>query len=241
MRSPYGMDIIESCVACPLAADTFFCSMSTAARRTLNSIKATAAYPRGAILSLEGQPPRGVFLLCTGRAKVYSTSNNGKNIMLRIAGPGEVMGLTAVLSGKPYEATVETLQPTQASFVPRADFMAFLQQYPELGLKIADQLVHNCKCAYDEIRSLGLSHSVSEKLARLLLQWADHPVKAAGQTGEIHMKVLLTQDEIAQIIGSSRETVTRLLSEFKSKKLIRVKGTSMVVMNKPALQRMVSS
>lgn len=241
MRSPYGLEIIESCVACPLAADTFFCSMSMAARRTLNSIKATAAYPRGAILCLEGQPPRGVFMLCTGRAKVYSTSNNGKNIMLRIAGPGEVMGLSAVLSGKPYEATVETLQPTQASFVPRADFMAFVQQYPELGLKIADQLVHNCKCAYDEIRSLGLSHSVSEKLARLLLQWANHPVKGAVQSGEIHMKVLLTQDEIAQIIGSSRETVTRLLSEFKSRKLIRVKGTSMVVMNKPALERLVSS
>ena len=241
MRSPYGLEIIESCVSCPLAADTFFCSMSMAARRTLNSIKATAAYPRGAILCLEGQPPRGVFLLCTGRAKVYSTSNGGKNIMLRIAGPGEVMGLSAVLAGKPYEATVETLQPTQASFVPRADFMAFLQQYPELGLKIADQLVHNLKCAYDEIRSLGLSHSVSEKLARLLLEWADHPIRGTSSNGEIHVKVLLTQDEIAQIIGSSRETVTRLLSDFKNKKLIRVKGSSLVLLNKTALERLVTA
>jgi CRP/FNR family transcriptional regulator, cyclic AMP receptor protein len=88
---------------------------------------------------------------------------------------------------------------------------------------------------------LGLSHSVSEKLARLLLEWADHPIQRGATNGEIHVKVLLTQDEIAQIIGSSRETVTRLLSDFKNKKLIRVKGSSLVLLNRPALERLVSA
>ena len=242
MRTPYGLNIVESCVHCPLINDDFFCNMPASARRALNSVKATAAYPRGALLCLEGQPPRGVFILCSGRAKVYSTSNHGRNIMLRIAEPGEVMGLSATLTGDPYEATVETLQPTQASFIPRADFLRLMREEPEVALRLIAQLLRNCRTAYDEIRSLGLSHTVAEKLARLLLQWAEHPVRDPECTGgTVHVKMQLTQDEMAQILGSSRETVTRLLSEFKHKKLIRVNGSSLIVLDKPALQKMVST
>ena len=238
MRSPYGLQIVESCIACPVRNETFACNLSAPALKALNSIKATAAYPRGAILCLEGQPPRGIFILCSGRAKVYSTSKEGKNIILRIAEPGEIIGLSAAISGDPYEATVETLQPSQVNFIPRADFLALLQRYPDAALKIGDQLVHNCKRAYEEIRSLGLSHTVSEKLAKLLLHWADH-ARNGSNSNELQIKVSLTHDEIAQMIGSSRETVTRIFGELKRKNLIRVRGASLTILNRAGLERMI--
>ncbi|HYL91816.1 MAG TPA: Crp/Fnr family transcriptional regulator [Alphaproteobacteria bacterium] len=217
-----------------------FCQLPEDVLASLQRIKATSVYPKGALLCLEGQPPRGVFILCSGRAKLSTTSAEGKTIILRVAEPGEVLGLTAVVSHSPYEATAETLEPTQANFIPQADFIRFLEDNPEIGAKVTQQLTHNCKSAYEEIRSLGLSASVPEKLARLLLRWSDHPVKTANGTNEIMLRVTLTQEEIAQLVGTSRETVSRVLSDFKKKGWLRVRGTSWAILNKPALRKMVA-
>src|SRR5438270_13144931 len=164
MGTSFNFHIIEDCLKCSLREDRLFCNLPSEALDALQSIKATAVYPKGAMLCLEGQSPRGIFVLCTGRAKLSTTSSEGKSMILRVAEPGEVLGLTAAVSGSPYEATVETLEPSQANFIAKADFVRFLQEFPDVGLKLAKQLTHNCKCAYDEIRSLGLSNSVPEKL-----------------------------------------------------------------------------
>jgi CRP/FNR family transcriptional regulator len=118
-----------------------------------------------------------------------------------------------------------------------------LLDYPEVGMKVAQQLTHNCKCAYNEIRSLGLSNSVPEKIARLLLDWARHPLKIsdAKKTHEIPIRVTLTQEEIAQLVGTSRETVSRVLGDFKRKGWLRVKGATWSIVNKRALEDIVTT
>src|SRR5215472_19118560 len=117
MPSAHGFNIIESCLSCTLRHQRMFCDLPEAAVKTMESIRVTTAYPKGALLCLEGQPARGIFLLCTGRAKVSVSSGEGKTAILRIAEPGEALGVTAVLGGKNYEATIETLEPTQANFI----------------------------------------------------------------------------------------------------------------------------
>src|ERR1700739_4293431 len=154
MTIAYNFQIIEDCLKCTFREQRLFCDLSREALLRLQSIKATSVYPKGALLCLEGQPPRGIYVLCTGRAKLSTTSSEGRSIILRIAEPGEVLGLTAAVSNAPYEATIETLEPSQANFVPQSDFVRFLQEFPEVGMKVAQQLTHNCKCAYDEIRSI---------------------------------------------------------------------------------------
>lgn len=242
MATAYNFAIVENCLKCELKEDRMFCRLPDDVLTALQSIKATAFYPKGAMLCLEGQAPRGVFILCTGRAKLSTTSEEGKTIILRIAEPGEVLGLTAVVSNTPYEATVETLEPSQANFVSQADFIRFLQEHPDIGLKVAQQLTHNCKCAYDEIRSLGLSNSVPEKIAKLLLTWAEQPLKHSQKAqGVTAIRVTLTQEEIAQFVGSSRETVSRVLGDFKKKGWLRTKGATWSILNKPALEKMVTT
>lgn len=239
----YNFPIIEDCLRCTFREHRVFCDLPREALIKLQSIKATSVYPKGTMLCLEGQAPRGIYVLCTGKAKISTTSSEGKSIILRIAEPGEVLGLTAAVSNTPYEATVETLEQTQANFISHQDFLRFIQEYPEVGMKVAQQLTHNCKCAYTEIRSLGLSNSVPEKIAKLLLGWAEHPLQFSGprKTQEIAIRVTLTQEEIAQFVGTSRETVSRVLGDFRKKGWVRIKGATWSITNKRALENLVTT
>jgi CRP/FNR family transcriptional regulator len=230
--------VIDSCLTCPIRHERLFCDLSQTALADLEKIKATAFYPKGAFLCLEGQQSRGIYLLCNGRAKISTSGEDGKTIILGIAAPGEVLGLSAVVSGKPYEVTIETVEPTQANFISSSDFLRFLSRFPEVGVRVAKQLTHTCQAAFEEIRSLGLSHSVPERLARLLLQWCEDPSFArAAPDGSSVLKITSSQEEIAQMIGTSRETVSRTIGDFKRSGMIRVKGISWTITDKAALER----
>ena len=238
MSSPYGLQITENCLICKLRQSGFFCDLPRPALEALETIKYASAYPQGAMLFVEGQAPRGTYIICSGRVKLSTTSRDGKTLILRIAQAGEVLGLHATVSGKAYELTAETLQPCQLDFVKRDDFLKFLQNHGDACLHAAQHLSQNCQSAYEMIRSLGLSHSVSEKLARLLLEWSsDGEVTKDG----IRIKVSLTHEEIAQLIGASRETVTRVLGEFRDRRLAHLHGSTLLIHNKAELERLIGS
>ncbi len=129
MPVPYGLNIIESCLSCKFREDRLFCHLTPAALERLAAIKSTAMYPKGAMLFIEGQKPRGVFILCQGKAKLYTSSKDGKTIIVKLADAGEVLGLSATISGRPYEITVEMMEPAQANFIPRDHFLAFLKDH----------------------------------------------------------------------------------------------------------------
>jgi CRP/FNR family transcriptional regulator len=234
-NSPYGLPIVDNCVNCKLRNSNFFCSLQTEAMKALNRIKHVTSFPEGAMVFLEGQSARGVYILCQGRVKLMTANSEGKTLILKIGEPGQVLGLQSVVSGRPHELTVETLQPSQLAFIAREDLLVFLKQYGEACLHAAQHLSQDCQSAYDLIRSIGLSHSVSERLARLVLQ-------LAGSVGEnrqeTRVKVALTHEEISQLIGASRETVTRTLSDFKKQKLMEFKGATLFILNRSALERM---
>src|SRR5215469_2445320 len=229
MRAPYGLEIIENCLSCPHRQDRLFCNLAPAAMQRLAAITSPSSYPKGATLFVEGQEPPGVFILCSGRAKLSTSSADGKTLIMRIAEPGEVLGLPATVTGKPYELTADVIEPTQANFISRADFLLFLREHGEAALRVAQQLGETYHSAVAEMRTIGLSHSAAEKLARFLLDLsADH---REGK-GEVRLTLSLTHEEIAQMIGASRETVTRLFADFKKKQLLQVKGSTLIIKNR---------
>ena len=235
-HSPYGLPIVDNCINCKLRNSNFFCSLESEAMKALNRIKHVSSFPEGAMVFLEGQSARGVYLVCQGRVKLLTANSEGKTLILKIGEPGEVLGLQSVVSGRPHELTVETLQPSQLAFIAREDLLVFLKQYGEACLHAAQHLSRDCQSAYELIRSIGLSHSVSERLARLVLQLSG----TAGGNGEDRVKVALTHEEIAQLIGASRETVTRTLGDFKKHKLMEFKGATLFIRDRSALERMAS-
>ena len=235
-HSPYGMPVTDNCLTCKLRNSNFCCALSKPSLESLDHIKHATAYPEGAIIFVEGQTPRGVYILCQGRAKLMTTNSDGRSLIVKIAQPGDILGLHAVVSGKPYELAVETLQPSQLAYIAREDFLRFLKSHGDACLQAATQLSQECQSAYDVIRSIGLSHSVSEKMARLLLQWS---TDAKVVDGAIRLKLSLTHEEMAQLIGTSRETVTRTLSQFKKQRLLELTGSTLVIRNKAALEQLV--
>ncbi|HYK51195.1 MAG TPA: Crp/Fnr family transcriptional regulator [Terriglobales bacterium] len=238
MSTSYGLQVTENCVICKLRHSGFFCDLPKQTVADLDKIKHASVFAQGAVLFVEGQSPRGVYIICSGRVKLTTTSRDGKTLILRIAQVGEVLGLHGTVSGKPYELTAETLQPCQLDFVKRDDFLKFLQGHADACLQAAQHLSENCQSAYEMIRSLGLSHSVSEKLARLLLEWASD----GEETNEgIRIKIALTHEEIAQLIGTSRETVTRVLGEFREKEFAHLRGSTLLIRNKAALEKLIGA
>jgi CRP/FNR family transcriptional regulator len=238
MPAPYGLEIIENCSTCPRRAPGFFCDLAPATLRSFEEVKYTSSYPSGAVLFVEGQAPRGVYLLCKGRVKLTMTSSDGKALILHIAEAGELIGINSAMSGAPYELSAETLEPCQVNFIKREAFLRLLREQPEIAAHVVSQINHDYESACFQIRSLGLSRSASEKIVRFLLEAA---AKGKETSQGIRMNLALTHEEIAQIVGVSRETVTRTLTELRNKMLITVKGPAVLIRNKPALQAMLAA
>jgi CRP/FNR family transcriptional regulator len=238
MRAPYGLTILDNCLTCPMRNEHLFCNLSPQAGQRLNDIKSTAVYPKGAMLFIEGQQPRGVFVLCSGKVKLSTSSREGKTIITKISDSGDVLGLNAVISNRPYEVTAEMMEPGQGNFIPRDSLMHMLKDYPEMAVRIAQQLSRNYFTAYEEIRTLGLAASPSEKFAKLLLTWS---TKSAQSDGSAQVKLTVTHEEVAEMIGTTRETVSRLFSEFKKKQLMQLKGATLVIRSRLALEKIVQS
>jgi CRP/FNR family transcriptional regulator len=236
MRSPYGLQIIENCVTCPHKESRLFCNLAPVALQRLSEITAAATYPKGATLFVEGQASRGVFILCAGHVKLSTSSSDGRTLILRICEPGDLLGLPATISGRPYEVTADVIEPTQANFISRTDFLNFLRDHGEAALRVAQELSETYQTAFAEMRTIGLSHSAREKLARFILDWsAHHP----SGNGAIKFNLTLTHEEIAQMIGASRETVTRILADFKRNNFLQIKGSGVTIKDKRGLERLL--
>ena len=233
MRGPYGFETSESCENCGLRAAGFFCQLNPAALKDFNAIRTTATYPGGAVLYLEKQDPRGVFVLCAGEVKLSISSSAGKTLILRIAKPGEILGLMAVLTNTPYEVTAETLHPCQVAFIRREDFLHLAAKHHELCEGAVRQLTTLYSGACEQLRTVGLSISAPEKLARLILEWSATGKKTKAGT---QVKVPLTHQEIAEFLGTTRETVTRTLSDFRTRNLVTVQGSTLTISDRAALE-----
>jgi len=233
MNTPYGLPIVENCTTCALRKKGWFCHLSNDLLRSFSESTHLATYPGGAILFVEGQIPRGALILCSGKVKLSTTSKEGKVLILKVAEAGDVVGLSAVLSGEAYEITAETLEPCLVNFVDRQGLLRLIERSGELGLRSAQAVSREFQFAYREIHELVLARSSSGKLARLLLSWVSG---TEVRTREVRVHAPVTHEEMAQRIGASRETVTRLLSELRRKDLIRLEGSTLIIKNRTALE-----
>ena len=150
--------IQQSCLDCDFRPDRIFCDMPIDSLKAFEEIKSVATYPRNTILFAEGKPVRGLYLLCDGRAKLSICSELGRRLMLRVAGPGEVLGLGAALSNTPYEVTAELLDVSQIVFIRRKELMKFLREHPEVCMQVVRMLSQDLHDAYERVRSIGLVH-----------------------------------------------------------------------------------
>lgn len=237
MRTPYNLNVQQHCTDCTLRKAGWFCQGSPQLAASLDEVKFTTVYPKGSLLFVEGEAPRGVFILCSGKAKMTTSSAEGRTLIVGSVEPGQIVGASACVLNTPYELSVETTEPTQVNFITRDHFMQLLASHSEASMHAAQQLSTTLHKAQRDIRSFGLSQTTAERLAKLLLDWcAGEEETPSG----VRLKVLLTHEEIAQMIGTTRETVTRILSDFRRRHIIDVKGSTFLVPQVASLADMVS-
>lgn len=183
---------------------------------------------RGAVLFAEGEPARGVYILRTGRATVSISSSEGRIVMLRMAQAGDVLGLNSVLRNGSYDSTVKTLEPCRTDFISRLELIALMQQSKDGAQAILTLLSQELTELTNRAKLLLLPQTAAGRLAKLLLEWSN---------GNGSVDRFFTHEEIAQMICSSRETVTRLLAALSSQQVIRVTSDSILIRDRLALER----
>jgi CRP/FNR family transcriptional regulator, cyclic AMP receptor protein len=234
MRS---QNIGYDCLDCPVRGEHYFCDLSLRTLERLNKVKCRANYPAGAKLFHEGQPPLGVFILCAGSVKLWTSSSNGRSIIMRIARSGEVLGLNAAISGRCYSVSAEMMEPGQANFIPRDTLLQLMRDHSEVAVGVGELLSAVYYAAHDEVRTLGLTTNPAERLAKLLLSWTTDATHTPGGADSPPVKLTLNHEEIGETIGVTRQTVTRLLSEFRKRQMLQLRKSVLCIQDRPALEK----
>jgi CRP/FNR family transcriptional regulator, cyclic AMP receptor protein len=217
----------------PWRAGEFFKSLPPEGMSEFESLAAPFSCGGTRILFTEDDRPKSILFLLEGKVKLSINSIDGRRLIVGIAGPGEILGLTAAVTGSPYEITAETQFPCKITSLQRPGFLDFLVRYPVAYRNVARQLSLDYKRTCEQLRTLGLTSSAPAKLARLLLEWC-----AEGQRTErgTRIQCSLTHEEIGEYIGVSRETITRTLHDFRNRELVEQRGSTLVVPNLRALE-----
>ena len=192
----------------------------------------TRFHDRGIVLFEEGDPVRGVYVLKKGSAAVSVSSSEGRVVILRVAHAGEVLGLNCVLRNSCYDTTVKTLAPCCIDFMSRAELMEFIERSQDGASALLRLLSRELTQLMERTRSLLLPKTASARLANLLLEFGRESTR---------IEKVFTHEEIAQMIGSSRETVTRLLTILRRRNIIQITTDSVVIGDRKALENMLES
>jgi CRP/FNR family transcriptional regulator, cyclic AMP receptor protein len=233
----------------PYMKSEFFSALSPAALADFDTLLVPISHPANKVLFTETQENAGVMVIVEGDVKLSINSSDGRRLSLRIAKAGEVLGLSSTLSGNGYEMTADTLYPAKIAHVSRQAFLHFMARHPEVYEVVTREISRSFNQACEQLRMVGLSSSVPERLARLLLGWSEAAPQqktdaaqqqetgaAPQQETNARCRVSLTHEQIGEFIGASRETVTRTLSIFKNRRLVAQHGCTITIPSRIALE-----
>jgi CRP-like cAMP-binding protein len=212
----------------------FMKSLSAAMIQELESIAAFADCPPGMVLFAEGEPPEEAFLLLQGDVKLFIDASNGKRLAVHIAMAGEILGLASAFTGDPHRTTAVALHSAKVASIRRPDFLNFVLNYPKACQAAAREMGKSFDQACTRLRTIGATSANRAKVARLLLEWS---AKGKATPRGIQIHVALKHGEIAECIGTVRESVTRILRDFKRWQIIEHRGSLLTILNPSALEK----
>jgi len=152
-----GHQLPVSVLGAGQASDRVFSGLPAQALRQLCDHHAIHDYPSGVVLFQEGEPAEGIFVVCSGAVKLSVGSSHGDSLLLRSAGPGEILGLSATLTGRGHEVTAQTTTTAELAFIRRKDFLRYLREHTDVCLRVVESLSNDVQAAYDRVRALGLA------------------------------------------------------------------------------------
>jgi CRP/FNR family cyclic AMP-dependent transcriptional regulator len=226
------------CAACSLRRPGWFCSLGTAALAELELASSAISLPPQASLFTQGAEARCLYILCGGYIKLMAGSKQNREMIVRVAGPGSVLGLYAVLTHGIYEVSAESLNTANLRVVERERFLGFLRSHKEAEMRAVQCMCQEYRFALQDACRIALSETVATRLGKLLLDLA-HQIGERLPNGEFRFPLLLTHEEMASMTSTTRETVTRTLSHFRKDGWIAIEDSLVTVLQPARLQVLV--
>ena len=214
------------CHNCDTRQQGIFCELDTAAAKELDQRKISNIYKKGQVIFYEGNQSFGMYCVSKGHVKLYKTGIDGKQQILRVAGPGDVLGYRALLANEPYQATAEAIEEVEICSLDKNSFSQVLKKEPSLAMNLIKKLAQELGTAENLATSIA-QKSVRERMAELLLSLA----RAYGEGDGSRISLSLTREELGNMIGVTQETSIRLISDFKEENLIEVKGREICIVD----------
>lgn len=215
-----------NCQTCETRGQSVFCSLSEAGLSSLENAKTSNQYRAKQVIFYEGNQPFGIYCINRGTVKVYKSDADGHQDIVRIGGPGDILGYRCLLAGQPYTATAETLADAEICFIDKASFYEVMQRNHDTTLRIMGRLAQDVRNAEEHVSRLT-HNSVRERLSEMLLIYRE---KFGTQTPEgVALNLNLTRAEWAELVGTTQETLIRVMSQLKKDKLISMQGRNIVL------------
>lgn len=196
--------------------------------------KTCSTYKKGDFIFNESAIPLGVYCILSGVIKLVRTNLDGKEQILRFAQPGDVLGYRALIADEPLVSSAVCIEDSVACFIPKQIFLNIIDENTAISKDLMKALSHELGVVEERVQSLA-QKSVRERLAETLLFL--HATFKSNNLGEDVIAITLPREDIANIVGTATETVIRLLSEFKSDKLIELEGKKIKLLEKAKLEK----
>ena len=233
-----GVMLPEGCAACSRRRPGWFCTLGNAVLAELDMTTSSISLPAQAPLFREGQEARWLYLICGGYMKLTTCGTGEREMIVRVAGPGSVLGLYAALAHGAYEVSAASLTTTQLRTVERARFLAFLRTHKQVQLRAVQCICQEYRFALQDACRIALAETVAARLARLLLELG-HQIGEAAAGDQFQFPLLLTHEEMASMACTTRETVTRTLGQFRKDGWIAIEDALVTVRRPERLQALI--
>ena len=220
---------VELCERCPYVCSSIFVDLSDPAWQELASLMRPMEFEPGAVVFREGIPAFGMYIVCRGKVKLAKRTRAGHSQILKLLGPGEILGEKTMFDQETYSCYAKTLEPSLLVFIPREGFLHFLRRHPAVALRLIEKLAHESKVFGDRLVEIT-SRSARERVARSLVELAQAFGEETGEEWDIGVE--LPRAELAEMAGVSTETAIRALSEFKDRGLISLPGRRIVILKR---------
>ncbi len=227
-----GKPIDPDCQYCNCKPDILFREMPEEDIAAINMRKTCRQFKKGQIIFHEGQHASGLYCINSGKIKLYKTSYEGREQIVRLCKPGEVLGYRAVISDRPYAASASTLEDSVVCQIPREEFFKQIEKNPAVALNLIKSLSQELRTAEDRMMKLA-QKSVRERLAETLIILKE----TYGLDDDSAISISLSREDLANIVGTATETVIRLLADFKKEDLISTKGKKIQLVDEKGLHK----
>jgi CRP/FNR family transcriptional regulator len=219
------------CAACSNRRPGWFCSLGAAVLADLELATSTISLPAQSTLFTQGEDARCLYLICGGYLKLTVGDFRERQMIVRVAGPGSMLGLYAVLSHGVYEVSAETLTTAQLRPVERDRFLGFLRSHKEAQMRAVQCICQEYRFALQDACRIALAETVAARLGRLLLELATQIGEQLDE-GSFRFPLLLTHEEMASMACTTRETVTRTLGQFRKEGWVSIED-SLITLHQP--------